>query len=259
MGRFLEGGTVAVAGGAAGVSGAAGSANPVTGVFGSGQVKWFFKNGSFVVPADVTSVRVRLWGGGGRAGGGFAIKTISGLTPGASIAVTVGSAGDTSTAGGTSSFGTHVSATGGAASSFNDNVGGIGIGGDFNSRGGLGRTNSGGGAAGIFGDGGDGGSSSNGLNGNAGGGSGGSETVGGNGVSGKGGAATVTSGAKDANGDIGIVTSLDFIATGGGGAYFGNGANGGGGGTSHCGGFPAGGTNQGLPNSAGAGLVIVEW
>lgn len=258
MGRFLEGGTVAVAGGAAGVSGAASASNPVTGVFGSGQVKWFFKNGSFVVPADVTSVRVRLWGGGGRAGGGFAIKTITGLTPGASIAVTVGSAGDDSTAGGTSSFGTHVSATGGASSSSNADAGGIGIGGDFNSQGGLGRTNAGGGAAGIFGNGGDGGSSSNGFNGNAGGGSGGNASVGGNGVSGKGGAVPGAAGA-DTNGDIGIVTSLDFIATGGGGAKDGNGANGGGGGTNHCGGFPAGGTALALANSAGAGLVIVEW
>ena len=71
--------------------------NPFTGVFGTGKVKYFWVNGTFTVPASITSVRVRCWGSGGYTngrfggggGGGFAMKTITGLTSGASISVTV--------------------------------------------------------------------------------------------------------------------------------------------------------------------------
>lgn len=98
----------------------------------------FTTSGTFTVPAGITSLFVRVWGaGGGGAGGsptsgplydggtggrgGFVEAGISGLTPGASITVTVGTggngaaAGANSGAGGTSSFGTYASATGGAA------------------------------------------------------------------------------------------------------------------------------------------------
>lgn len=92
--------------------------NPITGIFGSGNVQVYGLGltGTFTVPAGVTAVRVRMWGGGGGSaggGGGFALKIITGLSPAATIAVTVGAAGGG--AGGTSSFGAYVSATGGAS------------------------------------------------------------------------------------------------------------------------------------------------
>lgn len=259
MGRFLESGTVADVGGGGGFAGTPGvvtasADNPVTGIFGLGQKQWFFEDGTFTVPDGITSIRVRLWGGGGRAGGGFAIKTITALTPGASVAVTVGAAGSVTAAGGTSSFGAYVSATGGESNSSGTSYGGVGSGGDFNSQGGenASASSGGGGAAGIFGDGGDAPQLLNGINGNAGGGGSGTGKVGGNGISGPGGAQV------QANGEPGIVTSLDFIATGGGGADQGNGINGGGGGGSGgSGGFPAGGAVGNLLPAAG--LVIVEW
>lgn len=93
----------------------------------------FTTSGSFVVPAGVTRAKVTVIGGGGAGGthstqpgggggaGGQAIAWLSGLTPGASIAVTVGAGGQpqpTSTPGSggngqASSFGSYVSATGG--------------------------------------------------------------------------------------------------------------------------------------------------
>ena len=52
--------------------------------------------------------------------------------------------------------------------------------------------------------------------------------------------------------------SIDFIGTGGGGAYNQSGANGGGGGYSGSGGYPGGGS--GISGGVGAaGIVIVEW
>jgi hypothetical protein len=81
----------------------------------------FSANGTFTVPAGVTSLRVTVVGGGGLkscccchcteyalsgGSGGAAIKIINGLTPGQTISVTVGGVG------GTSSFGTYCSATG---------------------------------------------------------------------------------------------------------------------------------------------------
>lgn len=232
--------------------------NIVTGSFGTGQnVQWFVANGTFVVPPNITAVRVRLWGGGSVGGGGFAIKVVSGLTPGASIAVTVGAATTPNVTGGTSSFGAHVSATGGAATGTTNPAGGTGVGGDFNSTGGEGLSSTGnlagGGAAGIFGN---GGGYQN--NGNAGGGSASSERPGASGISGKGGGirGTGTTAFAQTNGDPGYLDSLDFIATGGGGGHLGGGANGGGGGSSSgSGGFPGGGAS-GQPAS---GAVIVEW
>ena len=135
--------------------------------FGAG-VQTFTTSGNFVVPSGVARVEVELWGGGsgsyastssaasgGGSGGGYARKRISGLTPGQVIPVTVGTGGAAGTAstapgpGGTSSFGSFVSATGGvlngSASLTNPQngaiPGGVGVGGDVNlmgSSGGIG-------------------------------------------------------------------------------------------------------------------------
>jgi hypothetical protein len=132
-----------------------------TGLFPrNGQV--FASSGTFTVPAGVTEVLVELVGGGGGGGGsaatncgggggggGYARKVVTGLTPGATVAVTVGAGGSVGLAdaeggtGGTSSFGAHCSATGGAGGtrgSFGGagGAGGAGSGGDFGARGGPG-------------------------------------------------------------------------------------------------------------------------
>ena len=143
--------------------------NSITGVFGTGKVQFIYESQSFTVPAGITSLRVRVWGNGGstdsqgRGGGGaggFAMKTITGLTSGASISATIGT-----TRGATNSFGSYVSATGGANTD-NDTTGGaggVGVGGDINHTGGKGADHSnntnwggGGGAASFFGNGGGG-------------------------------------------------------------------------------------------------------
>lgn len=138
--------------------------------FGSG-VQNFAASGTFIVPAGVTQVEVEVWGGGsgsyasvsgtptgissgGGSGGGYARKRISGLTPGQSIPVIVGAGGAAGAvggsapgAGGTSSFGAYVSATGGSlnylASTGNPQNGatpaGSGVGGDVNLTGSAGQ------------------------------------------------------------------------------------------------------------------------
>lgn len=100
-------------------------------VGGRGQV--FTTSGTFTVPTGVTAVKVTCIGGGGSGGsssgqlyggGGGGSSTpgmvwITGLTPGASISVTVGAGGtgptgnNTGASGGTSSFSTYISASGG--------------------------------------------------------------------------------------------------------------------------------------------------
>lgn len=92
----------------------------------------YIANGTFVVPAGVTKIKARAWGGGGGgggagstgaagggAGGGYAEGTFV-VTPGASLAVTVGGAGAAGSSGGgnggsggTTSLGSLLSATGG--------------------------------------------------------------------------------------------------------------------------------------------------
>lgn len=135
---------------------------------GFSNIQVFTSNGTFTVPTGITKVKATVVGGGaggsyggqvgcnapfggqGGGGGGAAVEIISGLTPGGTVAVTVGVGGagangntpSNATAGGTSSFGAFCSATGGAISS----AGGIGSGGDLNIRGGAG-----GGAATAFG------------------------------------------------------------------------------------------------------------
>jgi hypothetical protein len=119
---------------------------------GRGQV--FTTTGDFTVPAGITAVKVTVVGGGGNGGsvtglnsgggggggGGVAIEFVTGLTPGGTVTVTVGSAA------GTSSFGAYCSATGGAtAATVTANTtagaggaGGAGSGGDINGTGGAG-------------------------------------------------------------------------------------------------------------------------
>ncbi len=134
--------------------------------FGSG-VQSFTSSNNFAVPAGVTAVEVEVWGGGsgsyasatsypsgGGAGGGYARRRIAGLTPGQVVPVTVGAGGAGGTtgggvpgAGGSSSFGAYVSATGGslnvlASTSYPVNgatPGGNGFGGDINIPGSAGQ------------------------------------------------------------------------------------------------------------------------
>jgi len=267
---------------------------PITRTFGTGQVR-FFTNASttFAVPAGVTSIRARVWGAGSNAGddgssiyggggGGFAMRVVTGLTPGTNITVTVGV-----TSGGTSSFGSHVSATGGGLPS-----GGSGSNGDVNYTGGssfVSGPHGGGGAASLFGNGGDAVRAD--INTfakrGASGGGGRSESnhgmPGAAGLFGNGGAGgSVVQSQLDClaqNGTSLFSASLDLIGTGGGGggAYStnaGHGANGGGGGattgpSASCGGhggFPGGGggysgtsTSQTKVGNGACGLVILEW
>lgn len=93
----------------------------------------FGSSGTFTVPSGITKIVVQVWAGGGggrgvnstgqfgQTGGicGFGMAVITGLTPGGTIAVTVGGGGAggdgaNGSTGGTSSFGTYISCTGGA-------------------------------------------------------------------------------------------------------------------------------------------------
>jgi hypothetical protein len=111
--------------------------------------------GWFTVPAAVIEVEIWAGGsgswaslsgtsGGGGSGGGYARKRISGLTVGATIAVTIGNGGTAGTtgtpptAGGASSFGSYCTATGGQLNPLNSvgspalgNLAGFGTGGDL--------------------------------------------------------------------------------------------------------------------------------
>ena len=139
--------------------------------FGSG-VQSFTQSGAFGVPAGVTQIEVEVWGGGsgsyaslpglptyggsgGGSGGGYARKRITGLTPGQSIAVVIGSGGiagtlqgGAATSGGTSSFGSYVSATGGSLNALTSvsspqlgaTPAGNGVGGDVNLSGSAGQS-----------------------------------------------------------------------------------------------------------------------
>lgn len=256
--------------------------NPLTGVFGSGQVRFFpgaatTQTYTWTVPAGVDAVRVRVWGAGGYSGGsggGFAMKSIYGLSGTATVAITVGTGGSTSTTtGGSSSFGSFVSATGGATAG---GAAGAGSGGDVNYTGGVGggATYGGGGAASLFGNGGAGVGSVGtvGGNGGSGGGCGFAYRVsGGHGIMGTGGFVQAAASYFSLPPKTGLEQdfSIDFIGTGGGGSAGQNGVNGGGGGgitivaNNMCnGGYPGGGMgsfNGTTLGRGGAGLVIVEW
>jgi len=120
------------------------------------SIQAFTSSGTFTVPSGVTKVRVTVTGGGGGGSttpgsyaangggaGGTAIKVITGLTPGATVTVTVGSGGGASSAGGASKFGTYCTGNGGAGGSNNagngqGGNGGTATGGDINITGGDG-------------------------------------------------------------------------------------------------------------------------
>ena len=125
------------------------------GEYGSGLWQVFTSSGTFTVPSSVTKIRVRVLGAGcggtnggrGGCGGGYAFGEFA-VTPGAAYTVTIGAGGvggASPSAGGTTSFGALISATGGTTS-----AGGVGVGGDYQSTGGVSAnsTASGGGASG---------------------------------------------------------------------------------------------------------------
>jgi len=134
--------------------------------FGSGT-RTFTSSGTFVVPAGISQVEIEVWGGGagsyasvpggpsgGASGGGYARKRVTGLVPGQVVPVTVGAGGQAGivggvnpTPGGSSSFGAHASASGGAlnhlatasAPQHGDTPAGAGSGGDVNLTGSAGQ------------------------------------------------------------------------------------------------------------------------
>lgn len=154
------------------------------------QTQTFNSNGPFVVPANVTSITVEAWGGGGGAGiqsdrcgggggGAYARKVIA-VSPGQMFNVVVGSGGSLESNGGNSIFGANlVVAEGGRGGNDEDGGNGGAAGnsiGDVRYSGGDGGdgTNNGGGGGGGGSafttgngqDGNDGGSSSGGSGGN---------------------------------------------------------------------------------------------
>lgn len=140
------------------------------GFFGKGLWRVFYASDTWVCPSDVTVARIRVLGGGGSSGlgsartggaGGGYDHGVFNVTPGNSYAITVGLGGafGTPTAGGSSSFASLITATGGEAGKTGSvaAIGGIGMGGDFRAKGGnSGAANGsgGGGAASQLGDGG---------------------------------------------------------------------------------------------------------
>ena len=133
--------------------------------FASG-VQTFAASGNFIVPNGVSQLEVEMWGGGsgtyasiagsaagGGSGGGYARKRITSVVTGQMIPVTIGAGGGGGSpgippgAGGTSSFGPYVSATGGglnglalvAAPQNGAYPPGVGVGGDVNINGSAGQ------------------------------------------------------------------------------------------------------------------------
>lgn len=124
------------------------------GFFGTGNYKLFLQNGTFTMQSG-TTYRVRVVGGGGGggrnnnqkvrggAGGGYSEKIIAckaeevvNITVGAGGAAGASTTAANGQAGGTSSFGTYLSATGGGGGSTSTVLGGKGAGGDINYTGG---------------------------------------------------------------------------------------------------------------------------
>lgn len=214
--------------------------------FGTGQVKLFTNNDTFVVPEGITVVRARCFGGGG--GGYF---------------------GGNGTAGGTSSFGVFCSATGGGGGTGTTpwfGSGGTGIGGDINRTGGNGGGSSsnpggGGGVAGLFTNGGIGTTGASPGNGNAGGGGvAATGAKGGDGILGKGAYYTTATADSFLATENWINLSIDFLGCGGGGAGPIYGPTNGGGGVGNTvgnvsarGAWPGGGGGGGGATSQGGG------
>lgn len=167
------------------LSAAQGGTGSTTYAYAGGRGQVFTSTGTFTVPAGVSAVKVTVVGGGGSGGsvssstqgpaggggaGGTAIKFLTSLTAGNTIAVTISGAGASSSISSGTQTITTVSASAGSAGSYGvGGAGGIGSNGDINIRGGAGGT-------GAY------------LGGNAGysyaGGNGGSSTLGGGGTGG---------------------------------------------------------------------------
>ena len=282
-------------------SGGGGTASPSTGnwasgTFGSGLIRIHGSSRgtySFTVPNEITSVRIRVWGAGGGgcsttsvtggSGGGFSIGEFT-VVAATVYVVTVGAGGVVDASGGTSSFGSLISATGGTGQ--NDTAfreGGVGRGGYANYYGGgAGGTNcGGGGSASLFGHGSagisnlapDNTSSFGQTSGGAGGGLGASAGISQGEVCGPiGGLSGGWYKFADYDGTnansirtVSDVQSLDMLGTGVGGVgtrFVAFGANGGGGGPGGSGGWPGGGGGPGAQNPFGLGAdgcVIVEY
>ena len=116
----------------------------------------FTGNGTYYVPANCSKLYVKVQGGGGGSAGylesggagGYAEGSVSNITAGQAISVTIGGGGGgvgyyaAAGAGGTSSFGSYVSASGGSGANSNyshtGGHGGVGSGGTINLYGGGG-------------------------------------------------------------------------------------------------------------------------
>lgn len=199
---------------------------------GTTQNKQIFTgNGTFTIPANVTSVKVTVVGGGGGGGGStvanngggggsgsVAIKWLSGLTPGNTLAITIGAAGAAGTTGasGGAGGGTSVASGTQTITSILTNGGAGGIGTLAASPGGSG------GAATTGGD--------LNLGGTPGGFANSTNSIGGNG------APSILSGGGSGSGGVGAP-----------GISFGDGGGGAGGAAAHSGG------------AGSAGAVIFEW
>lgn len=269
--------------------------NWISGTFGTGLIQLFAQNGSYTwtCPSGISSVRVRVWGAGaaggssnghaGGGGGGFAMGTYT-VVAGTNYEVTVGAGAETSgTSGGTSSFASLISATGGSsANDSSSHDGGSGTGGTVNYEGGKanGSYCGGGGAGSLFGHGGNG---SYGGNYNVR--SPGPVTAGSGGGYGASGQTQMNSwlwlnsglrgidqnfylgGSTDTssqyNWPINQIKSLDELGTGGGSNKYSGGfaLNGGGGGcaSASTGGWPGGGGGPGGNGYGANGCVVVEY
>jgi hypothetical protein len=153
----------------------------------------FRSSGTWTKPGSGSMAYVECWGGGGSgtmyggAGGGkgYAWFPLSSLT--ASVAVTVGSGGTSGAAGGNTTFGSYLTANGGAAGSSGGAVGGSasGTGVAVASGGGSGSSTYSPGGSGGGSNGGGGGSGNGGAGGVPGGGGGGQISSGGAGAAGE--------------------------------------------------------------------------
>ena len=111
----------------------------------------FTSSGTFTIPTGVTKLHVILIGGGaggGQGGGGgsgaYCEAYNLDVTGVASIAVTIGAAGNgvssgNGTSGGDSTFGTYLTAHGGVYGTSSGGIGGLASGGDLNIQGGSGK------------------------------------------------------------------------------------------------------------------------
>ena len=152
--------------GSAGGGGGGGGGGGIPGEFNQYEVFHWASTITWTKPAGITGTRilVHVWGAGGSGtygnagsalgkgggGGGLAVKYIDVGSLGATETLTIG-AGSTvyNGIGGTSSFGSHCSATGGNSGNNNTanegsaaeyGIGGLGLNGDKNQRGGPGGT-----------------------------------------------------------------------------------------------------------------------